>query len=274
MIRRFSSRTHQLDRTFLAEHLKGARSYKRIAGYFTSSLFEVAHEWLETIPEVKIVCNVDIHPDDLKVAQLREARMIGRWNQNAIEAEALLNRELYQRLDAFLAELGQVIRVAPDSVCGFVHGKAGVIELADGRKVGFIGSMNETRSGWQRHYEILWEDSSPEGVAWIEAEFDHLWHAARPLPEAVIKEISRRGRRHEVQVDEVDEDENLAPAALIESPMYLQGMTLQPWQQGFVSECLSHYQTYGVVRLLLADEVGLGKNAVYGNSHAGAVPAG
>jgi len=43
-IRRFSSRTHQLDRTFLLEHLKGARSYKRIAGYFTSSLFEVAHE--------------------------------------------------------------------------------------------------------------------------------------------------------------------------------------------------------------------------------------
>ena len=68
MIRRFSSRTHQLDRTFLAEHLQGARSYKRIAGYFTSSLFEVAHEWLESIPEVKIVCNVDIHPDDLKVA--------------------------------------------------------------------------------------------------------------------------------------------------------------------------------------------------------------
>lgn len=259
MIRRFSSRTHQLDRTFLAEHLQGARSYKRIAGYFTSSLFEVAHEWLESIPEVKIVCNVDIHPDDLKVAQLREARMIGRWNQNAIEAEALLNRERYQRLDAFLAERGQVIRVAPDSVCGFVHGKAGVIELADGRKVGFIGSMNETRSGWQRHYEILWEDSSPEGVAWIEAEFDHLWLAARPLPEAVIKEISRRGRRHEVQVDEVDDDENLAPAALIESPMYRQGMTLQPWQQGFVSECLSHYQAYGVVRLLLADEVGLGK---------------
>ncbi len=64
----------------------------------------------------------------------------------------------------------------------FVHGKAGVIGLADGRKLGFIGSMNETRSGWQRHYEILWEDESPEGVAWIEDEFEFLWNAARPLP--------------------------------------------------------------------------------------------
>ena len=65
-IRRFSSRTHRLDSSFLLEHLEGARSYKRIAGYFTSSLFEVANELLEAIPEVKIVCNVDIHPDDLK----------------------------------------------------------------------------------------------------------------------------------------------------------------------------------------------------------------
>ena len=128
-IRRFSSRTHQLDKSFLIQHLEGARSYKRIAGYFTSSLFEVAHEWLDEIPEVKIVCNVDIHPDDLKVAQLRESKMVGRWNEADIETEALLNRARYRRLDQFLANRGQVIRVAPDSICGFVHGKAGVIEL-------------------------------------------------------------------------------------------------------------------------------------------------
>jgi len=30
-------------------------------------------------------------------------------------------------------------------------------------------------------------------------------------------------------------------------------------QQGFVTECLKHYRDYGFVRLLLADEVGLGK---------------
>lgn len=58
-IRRFSSRTHRLDASFLMKHLAGSKSYKRIAGYFTSSLFEVAGEVLEDIPEVKIVCNVD-----------------------------------------------------------------------------------------------------------------------------------------------------------------------------------------------------------------------
>lgn len=258
-IRRFSSRTHRLDASFLLQHLAGARSYKRIAGYFTSSLFEVAGEALEGIPEVKIVCNVDIHPDDLKVAQLRESKMLGRWNERALEAEALLHRDRYRRLDAFLQQHGQAVRVAPDDICGFVHGKAGVITLADGRRLGFIGSMNETRSGWQRHYEILWEDESPEGVAWIEEEFDFLWNAAKPLPQAVIREVHRRGYRREVVFDEIDEDENLAPAALIESPLYREGQQLQPWQQGFLTECLRHHRLYGVVRLLLADEVGLGK---------------
>ncbi|QJD28556.1 phospholipase D-like domain-containing anti-phage protein [Methylococcus geothermalis] len=258
-IRRFSSRTHRLDASFLMQHLAGAKSYKRIAGYFTSSLFEVAGEALEHIPEVKIVCNVDIHPDDLKVAQLRESKMLGRWNERGLAAEALLNRERYRRLDAFLRKHGQAVRVAPDDICGFVHGKAGVITLADGRRLGFIGSMNETRSGWQRHYEILWEDESPEGVAWIEEEFDFLWNAAKPLPQAVIREVRRRGYRREIQFTEIEDEEDLAPAVLIESPLYREGQQLQPWQQGFLTECLRHYRLYGVVRLLLADEVGLGK---------------
>lgn len=227
-IRRFSSRTHRLDQTILLEHLNGARSYERIAGYFTSSLFEVAGELLDQIPELKIVCNVDIHPDDLKVAKLREAKMIGRWNEGALEAEALLNRERYRRLDAFLQKHGQAVRVAPDNVCGFLLGKAGVIECADGRKLGFIGSMNETSSGWQRHYEILWEDSSPEGVAWIEEEFDFLWRAAKELPRAVIREVHRRGHRREVLFEELDDPEDIAPAALIESPLYREGFSLQP----------------------------------------------
>jgi superfamily II DNA/RNA helicase len=263
-IRRFSSRTHKLDQSFLLEHLRGARSYKRIAGYFTSSLFEVASEELEAIADVRIVCNVDIHPDDLKVAQSRAAKMVGRWNETGLEAEALLNRTRYQRLDGFLAQHGHDVRVAPDAVCGFLHGKAGVIELADGRKLSFIGSMNETRSGWREHYEILWEDDSPEGVAWIEEEFQYLWQAAQPLPDAIMREVRRRGHRHEVEFENIDADEDLAPAALVESPLYREGFALQPWQQSFVTECLRHYRNYRHVRLLLADEVGLGKTLSLG----------
>jgi ERCC4-related helicase len=265
-IRRFSTRTHKLDQHFLAEQLKSAVRYRRIAGYFTSSLFEVAYEWIDHIPDVQIVCNMDIHPDDLKVAQVCEAKMLGRLHENSVEVDALRHRDRYRRLDEFLTKRGQVIRVAPDEICGFVHGKAGIIDLENGNKIGFIGSMNETRNGWQRHYEILWEDDSPEGVAWIEAEFEYLWNAARPLPEAICKEIKRRSHRHEIILKNLEDDTQIAPAALIESPLYREGMSLQPWQQGFVAECINHYRNHGVVRLLLADEVGLGKTLSLGTA--------
>jgi len=77
--------------------------------------------------------------------------------------------------------------------------------------------------------------------------------------EAVIREVHRRGYRREIEFIEIEDEEDLAPAALIESPLYREGQQLQPWQQGFLTECLRHQRLYGTVRLLLADEVGLGK---------------
>ncbi len=43
-IRRFSSRRQRLDHAFLSARLKGAKSYRRIAGYFRSSIFELVGE--------------------------------------------------------------------------------------------------------------------------------------------------------------------------------------------------------------------------------------
>jgi hypothetical protein len=57
------------------------------------------------------------------------------------------------------------VRLLPDEVFGLIHGKAGVITLADGAKTCFMGSANESRSAWQLNYELVWEDPSPEAVA-------------------------------------------------------------------------------------------------------------
>jgi hypothetical protein len=57
---RFSSRRQRLDHAFLANRLKGAKSYKRIAGYFRSSIFELVGEELADIPHIQIVCNSEL----------------------------------------------------------------------------------------------------------------------------------------------------------------------------------------------------------------------
>jgi hypothetical protein len=65
-------------------------------------LFEIAGEYLEDIDEVKIVCNSDVRAEDVKVAAIRESKLLGRLTQLPVEAEALLNRPRYQALYQFL----------------------------------------------------------------------------------------------------------------------------------------------------------------------------
>ncbi len=50
-INRFSSRRQRLDHAFLADRLRGAKSYNRIAGYFRSSIFELVGEEIALYPQ-------------------------------------------------------------------------------------------------------------------------------------------------------------------------------------------------------------------------------
>ena len=257
-INRFSSRRQRLDHAFLSAKLKDAKSYKRIAGYFRSSIFELVGEEIASIPKVQIVCNSELDAADVAVSKhVRETALKERWNEAPSEVEALLHRDRYRRLHNLLASGRVEIRVVPkDHV--FIHGKAGVIEAADESKTCFLGSINETKSAFAKNYEILWEDPSPEGVAWVEEEFDALWKDAYPLPDAIVEEIKRVADRVEIRFEEAKPAE-LPAAALAESPIYRGGEQLQPWQRSFVTMFLQHRETYGKVRLLLADEVGVGK---------------
>lgn len=63
-INRFSSRRQRLDKAFLSSRLEGARYYKRIAGYFRRSIFELVDEEIASIPKVQIVCSSELDAAD------------------------------------------------------------------------------------------------------------------------------------------------------------------------------------------------------------------
>jgi len=275
-LRRFSSRLMRLDHAFLRNRLLRARSYDRIAGYFRSSIFEVAAEELLTVGRVRVVCNSDLNPEDLRASQdARASAMLQRrWSDqsasSSMELDTLLRADRYGRLKQMLqARDGNghqrvEIRVIDRMSAPLLHGKAGVITLADGRKTCFMGSVNETRHAWQNHYELLWEDESEEGIEWTQQEFDFLWGNAVALPDAVIQEVERCADRNEIRIEDCPAwslagSTDLPRAALAESPIARTGEGLQPWQKSFVAEFLRHREVYGRARLLLADEVGVGK---------------
>ena len=255
---RYSSRRQMLSQAFLSERLKAAKSYKRIAGYFRSSIFELVGEEIAAIPKVQIVCNSELDVADIAISKhVRETALKERWNEAPSEVESLLHRERYRRLYDLLSTGNIEIKVVPKDRI-FIHGKAGVIESQDGSKTCFLGSINETKSAFANNYEILWEDTSAEGVKWVEEEFEALWRDAYPLPDAIVEEIKRVANRVEIRFEETTPTE-LPAAALAEAPIYRGGEQLQPWQRTFVTSFLQHREAYGKARILLADEVGVGK---------------
>lgn len=80
MLTRHSSRRNRLDRAVLNQRLDGAISYDRIAGYFRSSLFEVAGEALAKVDgPIRIVCNSDLDPQDVVTAASAQAALRRSW---------------------------------------------------------------------------------------------------------------------------------------------------------------------------------------------------
>ncbi len=266
MLTPHSSRRNRLDQTVLNRLLAGAVGYDRIAGYFRSSLFEVAGEALATVKgPVRIICNSDLDPRDLATAAAAQAALRRSWCAGRPEEAPPLALPRFRALYAALTEQRIAVRVLPDAAFGLIHGKAGVVRRADGAARAFLGSVNESASAWGLNYELLWEEDDPATVAWVQEEFDALWNDRRAVDLACCPFIAQDVRRIidrrilEPQALPGIADTNLAAAAAaVETPVYRREQGLWPHQKYFARLALERHRLGGA-RLVLADQVGLGK---------------
>ncbi|MED3892785.1 phospholipase D-like domain-containing protein [Peribacillus frigoritolerans] len=262
MIQRYSSRLKRLDESFLNKKLKEAQHYDRIAGYFSSSVLEVAGEAIDEMQGIiRIICNSDLNVEDVRTANAAVNAIRKEWCSNQPEERfANMPKRLRKLYDLLKTEKLQV-RVLPNSVFGLIHGKAGIITLADGSKTSFMGSVNETYSAWRLNYELLWEDNSEEAVQWVQEEFDYFWNSpyAVPLSEFVVEDIKRISERSVIHSVEVWKETSDPASSVVEAPVYRQEYGLWEHQKYFVDIAFKdHKKSYGA-RYILADMVGLGK---------------
>ena len=261
---RYSSRRQKLDKQFLIEKLKNASSYDRIAGYFCSSILEVAGESIENVEgTVRVICNSGLSPEDVAVANYAQ-KMKQEWCEfepeekyNSPESSKRLSR-LFQLLHSGKLQ----VRVMPDKVFGLMHGKAGVITYKDGTKTSFLGSINETKSAFTLNYEMLWEDDSDESVKWIQEEFDFLWNNqyAVNLADFIVEDMDRISKRTIIGLKDWRENsEDFVPSATVEEPVFRKEFGLWEHQKYFVEIAFKAHKKDGGARFLLADQVGLGK---------------
>lgn len=259
---RYSSRKNKLGEQFLSAKLQSAVSYDRIAGYFCSSILEVAGEAIEAIQgKARVICNSGLAPSDVAVAKLG---MRQEWNDFKPEevyatAGAMTRlKKLYELLKSGKLE----VRVLPDEIYGLMHGKAGVITYADGSKTSFLGSINETKSAFTTNYEMVWEDSDSDSVEWVQTEFDFFWNNPHTiaLSDYVIEDIKRISERRSIPLKDWRETaDDPIPAVAVEEPIYRNEFGLWAHQKYFVARAFNEHKQRGGARLLLADQVGLGK---------------
>jgi len=263
MTLRYSSRRENLDQCFLNPRLQSARAYDRIAGYFSSSILEVAGEALERVSgPVRLVCNSQLSSKDVATARAANYAMRREWCGSEPEHRIHeKSQERFRRLYQLLRSGKLQVKVLPSERFGLVHGKAGVITLADGRKTSFLGSINETYAAWKLNYELVWEDDDATAVAWVQEEFDALWTSpdAVLLADFVVEDIGRLARREVISGVPAWREAPDPAAPIVESPVYRKEYGLWEHQKYFVNLAFEAHRGPFGARLVLGDMVGLGK---------------
>ena len=262
MTERYSSRRQRLDSGFLNSRLEDARTYDRIAGYFSSSILEVAGEALGSISgNIRVVCNSELSRADVEVAKAARSAMRREWCDSLPELLGEGAKPRFKRLYDLLRSGKMEIRVLPNEVFGLIHGKAGIITLANGQQTSFLGSANESGTAFRLNYELIWEDDSPEAIAWVNEEFDALWSSpfAVPLPDFVVADLDRLSRRESIRNVKRWREEPDPASVVVESPIYRKRVGLWEHQKHFVKLAFDAHRGPHGARFVLADQVGLGK---------------
>ena len=180
------------------------------------------------------------------------------------------------------------IRVAVPKTTGqgIFHAKTGIMADADGNRVSFDGSPNETEAGWGRNYErfhLFRSWSEPERVREDVEHFERLWNNEStavhvipvpehyseylksvapaenpaddhnlPLPDVIKDDPATHADQRDAYWDTIRDAVRNDPATTVATTP----TTLWPHQAAFFNR---HAVGPGPDRLLIADEVGLGK---------------
>lgn len=211
----YSSEDDDLVGTFYVPALRCATRYDRATGYFNAAILRMAAEGIEHLVrnggKMRLIVGCTLAPAEIAAIErglaVRDA--VARALDGALPAETdPPTRDALELLSWMVAHDFLDVKVAvpcdsqrrPVTATGIFHDKSGILLDADGDRLAFNGSVNETAAGWTMNWESYDVFTSWQDRVRVENEarkFGMLWEdkAKRVLlvgvPEAVRAELMR-----------------------------------------------------------------------------------
>ena len=277
--RSYTGKGKRILHDFLLPVLSVAKTYDRIAGYYSLESLLAISQGISSIYDnhgkIRLVIGVQSFPYELLDISLQRryyedaiARIRKEISEKILSIEDSLEKERLATI-AWMIEDGLMEVKAAATENGIFHAKTLIFTDEDGNKVAAVGSPNETRNGLGNNFEQLlvvksWTDQ--EAVQDQMEFFESLW--TNSVEGALVSDISNdtadmildalgdEYRKESVSGAKRSID-IIAESAQMPANFFVSGdiPALYMHQERAVIDALSRWP----VRVIFADEVGLGK---------------
>ena len=298
MARRLAARDWQLKytpedgdlvRLFYVPALEDARCYDRLTGYFNAGALALAARGIEGLirneGQMRLIVGCTLESPEIEAIERGEKlRDLVQQHLTSLPLDPpdLAASQALELLAWMIARGYLEVKVAVpcnehrQPVCNqaLFHEKAGIIKDGAGDRIAWNGSLNETVAGWQRNWESInvyrsWEE--PKRVEGEEANFASLWanQSQRVIvlnvPEAVRRDLLRFMPTSDLPTRLMDQLRNRVWALIESAPCLPKGgawvgeatAAVTPWPHQV--RAFERLYNRWPPKLLIADEVGLGK---------------
>ena len=207
----YSTSSDDMLSDFYLQCLSRSIDYKRATGYFSSALFTLAPlafaDFFERGGRVQLACSPQITEEDARALQLENQSLEDQFAkallhlqnlaQNPQDPRSVLASALSSLINAGVVELKFLVNTTER---GIFHDKYGVFSDAEGNRVSFIGSANESAAAWSgfvNHEQIevfqSWVAPDRDRIDGHESKFEHLWSGqAKGIAVIESDEVARR----------------------------------------------------------------------------------
>jgi superfamily II DNA or RNA helicase len=281
----YSAPGHEIVNAFVRPVLTHASSYDRLTGYFSIGALVSISQGLEELfrknGQMRLVIGIHDVPADLiaawKIGEILPEVVVENCRKRLLEEIGFLVSEVDKNAITtvgWMIKLGllQVRVAAPRNENGIYHQKRMIFRDDFGNLIAGTGSLNETKGGHgnieEMHFNFSWK-SSPDMVLPLVTSFENIWNG---LEKSVsIFELNEDFANEVLKTLGNPDNPLIKPKPVVvptgidligelrESPFFtpynLSVAALYPHQERVFSESLSRWP----IRVLLADEVGLGK---------------